>query len=142
MTVGINERYNQMFEAHRHALNSRSKLLISLGLGYAVFAAVFIWTQSLAKPLSIIAAFFWMCFTALFWVADYHYRPAIRRSKQVGKLIEEDTSAGIPCEQRYFSNLEERLAHDIAIDLFVCAMILILAFTCILLYFSSGRISD
>lgn len=141
MTMGIYERYSQMIEVYLHALNSRSKLLMSLGIGYGVFTAVFIWTQTMAKSLSMVATFFCMCFTALFWITDYRYRSAIRHSKQVGMLIEEDVSAGIPCEQRYFSSLEERPAHDVAIDFFVCTMILILSFTCVLLFYSGGKIS-
>ena len=140
MTVTVDERYKQAFEAHRHASDYRLKLLLGWGAVYAAFAAAFVWAQTAVKPLSWIVTALWMGFTVVVWIADVRNRPAIRQSKAVGKAIEVDASAGIPEAQRFFSGLEKGISHSRAINVSAIVMLLLLGIATMYLLCSRGEL--
>ena len=140
MAVNIDERYKQAFEAHRHASDYRLKLHVGWGAVYAAFAAAFVWAQTAVKPLSWIVTALWLGFTIVAWIADVRNRPAIRQSKDVGKSIEEDDSAGIPEGQRFFSGLEKGVSHSTAINVFAIVMLALLGIATIYLFCGRGEL--
>ena len=136
--VGIDERYKQVFEAHRHASDYRLKLLAGWGVVYAAFAAAFVWAQSAAKSVSWIVTALWMGLTALVWIADVRNRPAIHQSKRVGEAIEEATK--VPDNQKFFSGLDKGVSHSTAIDISAIVMLLLLGVATIYLFCSRGEL--
>jgi hypothetical protein len=140
MSIEINERYGQMLREHRHAIDCRGKLFIGMGLCYAGFIALLILAQSAAKSLSLMVTFIWACFTALLWVTDYRHRSAMRHSKRAGKAIEQDATAGIAEQQRFFSNMEEEALRGAAMDFFSGIMIIIIFITSFCLFICDGKL--
>jgi hypothetical protein len=92
------------------------------------------------KSLSLMVTFIWVCFTALLWINDCHHRSVMRQSKRAGKAIEEDASAGIPEQQRFFGNMDEEALRGAAMGVFSGIMIACLFITSICVFICDGKL--
>lgn len=130
--VGIDERYKQAFESHRHASDYRLKLLAGWGVVYGAFTVAFFWTQGNAKAISWIVPALGMVFTVFAWIADNRNRAAIRQSKKVGDALEAEMK--LPDDQRFFYGLKDGITHSTAINVSAIVVLVLLGYaTCYLL---------
>ena len=126
MPITIEERYRLIFENYRFASEYRIKLITGWVAIYTALAAAFGWTYQNAKTISWLLPLVGILITVFMWIADRRHRPAIGRSKTVGANIEVDQSAGIPENQRYFSDLTNGVSHSLIIDIFSVLIIICL----------------
>lgn len=128
MPISTEELYKHMFEEHRFASEYRLKILASWGVVYAAFAAAFVWVHREALSLSWVVTLLAGAFTVIFWVGDRRHRPAVKRPKIIGTIIENDPLSGIPEGRGFFSTVEKGVPHSTVIDLFAGVMLVLLVF--------------
>ena len=134
MPISIEERYKIIFENYRFASEYRIRLITGWAAIYAGLAAAFAWFYQVSRPITWVIPAVAIGITILMWVADRRHRPAIGRSKTAGINIEKDPSAGIPEDQKYFTDIEGGFSHSRAIDVFaIIALILLGAATVFLI---------
>lgn len=125
MPISIEDRYKIIFENYRFASEYRIHLITGWGVIYAGLAAAFAWFYQNSREIIWVIPAVAIGITILFWIADKRHRPAIGRSKTVGENIENDRSAAIPENQRYFADIDNGISHSWLIDV-VSALALIL----------------
>jgi hypothetical protein len=138
MSISIDERYKQAFEAHRHASDFRGKIVAGWAASYAAVAGAFVWMQANHMSLTWVVTATATAITALMWIADLRNRAAIRRSKDVGASIENDPAAGVPLDQRFFAGLDKGISHSSAINGFAVVAMLVLVVATVCLWRSAG----
>lgn len=126
MPISITERYKIIFENYRFASEYRIRLLTGWAAIYAALAAAFAWFYQVSRPVTWIIPIAAAGVTILMWIADRRHRPSIGRSKIVGANIEQDGKAGIPPNQRYFTDIEEGVSHSTMIDILAIVFLIFL----------------
>jgi hypothetical protein len=146
MPIDIAERYKLIFEEHHYASSVRIKIFTGWCVMYAGLAAALGWLYSTSQPLTWVATASAVPLTAMMWFADIRNRSALRASKEAGRAIELDDTAGIPPAQRFFTRLkattvfERSLTHSRVIDAFSIIMVAFLLLSSWYLYSHGGNL--
>ena len=160
--MSIEERYKLAYGAHQHASDYRAGIVKGWCAMYAALAAVFVWVQNSARPLSCIVTFIGIFTTIVMWLADVRNRSAIGASMEVGRAIENDGDLGIKNHrvengginveesQRFFniiktqgeaSWLKNTVTHSWIINITSIVIIVALSVATYLLFVSEGQLT-
>ena len=137
--IPAQDRYREIFAAHKHASDYRANLVKVWVLMLVALAPFFAWLykEMELRPLTFIVPIIALCVTLVMWSIDCRHRPAIRRAKDAGRAIE---IPGIPKAQRFFEDLGGGVPHGVMIDRVSKALILIFAILALYLWISGGEL--